>query len=80
MQVIFDRAGKSALKHIQNETGSYIWWNVPNSFIRLFGSDEACGRAKERIDEYIKRALIDQKHTVIMKVPSSKFSPNCKTV
>ncbi|CAF3856682.1 unnamed protein product [Rotaria sp. Silwood1] len=31
IQIIFDGTGKDVLQRIQKETGSYIWWSVPNA-------------------------------------------------
>ncbi len=77
---MFDRAGRSALTRIQKETGIYIWRHISHSFIRLFGPNEACEIAKGKIDEYIKLALINQKHIATIKIPPSKFSPNYRTI
>ncbi|CAF1502997.1 unnamed protein product [Adineta steineri] len=74
IQIFFNRAGENVLLKIQNKTGCYIWRNVSNSFIRLFGSDKACELAKDKIDEYIKCALINSKYTITVKIPSNHWA------
>jgi hypothetical protein len=70
MRILFDRAGSAVLQRIQNETGSYIWWNYSNSFIRIYGDDQAAAIAKKCIDEYIQNTLTNKKHTITLDIPA----------
>ncbi|CAM4970396.1 unnamed protein product [Rotaria socialis] len=69
-RIIFDRVGTKLLQQIQNETGTYIWWNYSSSFVRIYGSDQASEEARKRIDEYIRDTLSSKNSTIILDIPS----------
>ncbi|CAF3768452.1 unnamed protein product [Rotaria sp. Silwood1] len=78
-RIIFDRAGTKILQEIQNETGTYIWWNYSNSFVRIYGSDQASELAKNRIDEYIRDIINNKKCTIMLDIPFGYIRQVLKT-
>ncbi|CAF2857190.1 unnamed protein product, partial [Rotaria sp. Silwood2] len=68
-RLIFDRAGTKVLQQIQNETGTYIWWNYSSSFVRIYGSDQASAIARKRIDEHIRDMLNNKNCTLALDIP-----------
>ena len=73
MRIIFASAGRQALQRIETETtDSYIWWNKVNGFIRIYGTDQACKQAMQRIDNYIQDVLENQLCTVILPIPDGE--------
>ncbi len=71
-RILFDRLGKTVLQEIQNKTGSYIWWNYSNSFIRIYGSKQASADARNCMDKYIRDTLKNKKHTITLDIPLGK--------
>ncbi|CAF3303029.1 unnamed protein product [Rotaria sp. Silwood2] len=72
-RLIFDRAGTKVLGRIQNETGTYIWWNYSNSFIRIYGNDQASNIAKKCIDDYIRDIIENKNSTIILEIPPAGY-------
>lgn len=61
------------LQRIEKETGTYIWRNMFNSFVRIYGNDRASTQAWKRIDAYIQDALKNQKQTITLDIPPGKY-------
>jgi len=50
---LFSREGSLALQKIQKETGCYIWWNVREGIVRLYGEEAAIQASYERIQAFL---------------------------
>ena len=70
---MFNANGKKFLSTIQKSTNTYIWWNWSSTFLRIFGSDNACNAAYRGIDEYIQEQLQNQKHTINVPIPQGEY-------
>ncbi|CAF1422294.1 unnamed protein product [Rotaria sordida] len=66
---IFDHDGTTALQKIQDETGTYICCCYSDSFLRIYGDNQAPDIATARIDEYIENILNNRNFTITLDIP-----------
>ncbi|CAF1038377.1 unnamed protein product, partial [Didymodactylos carnosus] len=71
-QVILNRKGTQELQRIQDKTGSYIWWCYSKSFVRIYGSDQACRDTVKQIDDYINEILA-KRFEAILNIPDGEW-------
>ncbi|CAF2760986.1 unnamed protein product [Rotaria sp. Silwood2] len=68
-RLIFDRGSTTALQKIQDETGTYIWFSYSNSFVRIYGDNQAPDIAAKSLDEYIENVLNNRNFTITLDIP-----------